>query len=158
MTKQAPLIAELPDWLPEDAWNGYIDMRKSIKKKPTDRAVQIVQTKLLKMHQAGQDVAAVLDQSTLNNWTDVYPLREEKKAISGPWYMSDQSIIAKGGEMNMHPYPGEQMNSFKGRVQAAIDNGARPPLQQRVSRVGIAQEPRRIRPEGIPELKSLIKH
>jgi len=38
-----------------------------------------------------------------------------------PWYSNDSSILAKGAEFNLSPRPGESMNDFKGRIQAAID-------------------------------------
>lgn len=68
------LVAEvsLPDWLPMKAWQGYLDMRKSKKKVPTAYALSLVLGDLSKFHAKGHDVAAVLDTSTKNAWTDVY--------------------------------------------------------------------------------------
>ncbi|MES2048883.1 MAG: hypothetical protein V4447_10810 [Pseudomonadota bacterium] len=79
MTKNPELITDPPTWLPADAWAGYLEMRKSIKKTPTERATLLVQKKLLGMLHAGQNIEAVLDQSTVNNWTDVYPVKNYEK-------------------------------------------------------------------------------
>ena len=67
-----------PDWLPLDAWVGFVNMRNATKKPMTDRAVQNLLTKLEKMRAAGQDVAEVLDQSTNACWADVYEVKERR--------------------------------------------------------------------------------
>lgn len=70
----------LPDWVPADAWAGYVEMRKKAKKPMTERA-QAMQIKALeKFRDAGHDIAAILDQSTANNWTDLYELKERRAA------------------------------------------------------------------------------
>lgn len=53
------------------------------------------------------------------------------KQSTAPWWSSDALILAKGAEMGMKPHNGEYMPSFKGRVQAAIDNGGVPPSAPR---------------------------
>lgn len=63
-------------WLPLDAWNGWIDMRKKLKKPPTDRAIELALAKLEAMHQKGQDITEVLNRSTMNGWTDLYEIKE----------------------------------------------------------------------------------
>lgn len=68
---------EIPDWIPSDAWAAYIAMRKSMKKAPTDRAVSLLIGKLSKLRDLGNDPGAVLDQSTLKNWTDVYEIKDK---------------------------------------------------------------------------------
>lgn len=65
-------------WLPADAWQGFCQMRKQIKKPMTDRAVKRMLAKLERMHEAGQDIEAVLDQSTNACWADVYEVKEER--------------------------------------------------------------------------------
>jgi hypothetical protein len=74
----------LPEWMPLDSWAGYLEMRKKIKKAPTDRAVVLLIASLDKMRDDGQDIAAVLDKSTKSNWTDVYPIRDGQQARAGP--------------------------------------------------------------------------
>ena len=71
--KQAPA---LPDWLPKEAWNAYLEMRKKLRKAPTDRAIELVIAKLLKLKGEGHSPVAVLEQSVRNSWQDVFPLRE----------------------------------------------------------------------------------
>lgn len=69
----------LPDWMPAEAWEGYIAMRKKIKKPASDRAIQLAIALLDSMRLQGADVGAVLDQSTLNGWQGIFPLREQQQ-------------------------------------------------------------------------------
>jgi len=71
-------MEKLPDWLPVEAWNGYVEMRKRIKKPMTGRAEQLRLVDLQKFHDSGYDVAAILDQSTANNWTDLYEPKDRR--------------------------------------------------------------------------------
>lgn len=77
-----PYNPPLPDWIPVDAWNGWLEMRKKLKKPLTDRAAQRAINKLASMMQMGQDIAEVLDRSTMNGWTDLYEIRERNNGKS----------------------------------------------------------------------------
>jgi hypothetical protein len=70
--REQPAPFALPDWIPEDAWNGYIEMRRKKRKEPTDRARDLVIKDLARLRTAGHDLEVVLDNSTKNGWTDVY--------------------------------------------------------------------------------------
>lgn len=77
-----PYNPPLPDWIPVDAWNGWLEMRKKLKKPLTDRAAQRAINKLASMMQMGQDIAEVLDRSTMNGWTDLYEIKERNNGKS----------------------------------------------------------------------------
>lgn len=79
-SRSAPLI-ELPDFVSEDAWFGFIEMRKKIKKPATERAMVMLIKKLTMFHNTGHDVNAILDQSTVNSWQDLYEIKN-----TGPGY------------------------------------------------------------------------
>lgn len=79
---QKKLIDELPDFIPSEAWAAYLEMRKSIKKPPTEYAVKLIFKRLAAMKQAGQNIGAVLEQSIINNWTDVYPVKRQSGTIA----------------------------------------------------------------------------
>ena len=89
--KDAALSVVLPDFIPQKAWHGYVQMRK---KAPTEYAVELIIKQLQKMHSEGQDVGAVLDQSTANSWTSLYPLKTQQGAGNGKFnagkYIRDQ--------------------------------------------------------------------
>ena len=75
----------LPDWLPMDAWEGWIEMRNQRKKPLTGRAVTRALDRLREFREKGQNITEVLDRSTMNGWTDLYEIREQNngKAIRG---------------------------------------------------------------------------
>lgn len=78
--KEEKAQAPLPDWLPMDAWDGYVEMRKRIKKPMTQRAQQLVLKTLADMQAKGLSVAQSLDNSTRNSWVDVYEPKEQAAA------------------------------------------------------------------------------
>lgn len=79
---------EVPEWLPLEEWNAYLEMRVGKQKKATDRAKAIAIGKLQKYLKAGHDIASVLDNSTLNSWVDLY---EPKENRNGNKYKNDTS-------------------------------------------------------------------
>lgn len=71
-----PRGADAPaDWIPIDAWAGFVEMRKKMRGALTARAISLIVKELEKLRAAGHDVGTVLDQSTRNKWKDVYPLK-----------------------------------------------------------------------------------
>lgn len=67
----------IPDWVPAEAWAGYVEMRKAIKKPMTPRAAELRIKDLEAFHAQGFDLAQILDQSTTNNWTDLYEPKDK---------------------------------------------------------------------------------
>lgn len=68
----------LPEWIDAEAWEGFCEMRRAMKKIPfTERAQKMVLKSLYDLRAAGHDANACLDQSTLNGWRDVFPLRQK---------------------------------------------------------------------------------
>jgi hypothetical protein len=65
-------IIVLPDWLPMDAWNGWVEMRKKRKRPLTDRATARAINKLDAIRSKGHDIEDLLDRSTINGWLDIY--------------------------------------------------------------------------------------
>lgn len=93
----------LPDWIREEVWKAYEEMRKKIRKPMTDRARDLIIKKLHDMKQAGQDANAVLEQSVIGSWTNVYPIKPDAQAkTNGPgWWESDQTMLKKAQELNI---------------------------------------------------------
>lgn len=75
----------LPDWISQDSWDGFVEMRKKIKKPLTDRACTGIINKLDKFGRQNAD--AILDQSTENCWQTVYELKEQPQQ-SGNYFNS----------------------------------------------------------------------
>jgi hypothetical protein len=73
----------LPDWVPQDEWNGYVDMRKKSKKPFTDLAKDLALKKLAKFHAEGYDLKAVLEASVFNGWPGLYPPKQDAQRPGG---------------------------------------------------------------------------
>ena len=71
----------IPDWIPTEAWDGYIEMRKKIRKPMTDRAVTLAIKTLDYLRSAGHDPGAVLDQSVLNSWQGLFAIKVERRGL-----------------------------------------------------------------------------
>jgi uncharacterized protein YdaU (DUF1376 family) len=70
----APVV--LPNWIPLETWQAFLEMRKKIKKPATEKAVVLLIAKLDKFRKSGQDVQAILEKSIVNDWQDIYELKE----------------------------------------------------------------------------------
>lgn len=67
---------ELPSWIERYVWDGFEEMRNKIKKPMTNRARNMIVKKLKSDPEfKGQSPNAVLNQSIVNCWQDVFPLR-----------------------------------------------------------------------------------
>ncbi len=87
----------LPEWLPLPEWEGYIEMRRKMRKVMTPRAIDLRIKELDEMRQAGESIGAVLDQSTMNNWIGVFPVKPQDRRQAqrtGP----DMSRLGKAGQ------------------------------------------------------------
>jgi len=68
----------LPDWIPPENWQGFVEMRQRMKAPLTSRAVTIVVKKLDRLRAQGNDLAQVLDQSVMNGWKGIFPVKPEE--------------------------------------------------------------------------------
>jgi len=73
--KQSAPATPLPDFVPLDAWTAYVETRKAIKKPITPRASELAVTALQKLKSEGHDPRAVLEQSVLNSWQGLFPVK-----------------------------------------------------------------------------------
>ena len=71
-------VALLPDWIPLETWGAFLEMRKKIKKPPTEHAISLLIAKLDKFRQQGQDIQAILEKSITSGWQDVFELNAPK--------------------------------------------------------------------------------
>lgn len=74
---QAPVV--LPDWLPMDSWQAFMQTRKKKKASDTPYAIGLILKDLTKFHSSGHDVAEILNRSIKGGWSDVY---EPKPQVS----------------------------------------------------------------------------
>ena len=73
---QAPFV--LPDWIPEEQWNAWIEARVKIRKPATDYAKRVAVLKLDNLREQGHPPAQVLMQSAINSWQGLFPPKEIK--------------------------------------------------------------------------------
>lgn len=63
----------------QQAFDEFLNMRKAKKKSPTPYALSLLKKKLYKLSDNNIEAAiAILDQSTVNNWTDLYEVKRSK--------------------------------------------------------------------------------
>jgi hypothetical protein len=72
-------MTALPAWIPQETWDAFVEMRKkTLKKPPTDFALNLILRELFKLRDQGHDPLACLEQSIINGWCDVYALKAKK--------------------------------------------------------------------------------
>jgi hypothetical protein len=60
----------------ELTFESYLEMRRKIKKPATPHAIDLIKKKLVQMTQNNEkDMCELLNQSIVNNWVDIYPLK-----------------------------------------------------------------------------------
>ena len=62
-----------------DAILSFIEFRKSMKKPMTDHAVKLLISKLNGMTDSVHEQIEILNQSIMNGWQGIFPLKEEKR-------------------------------------------------------------------------------
>jgi hypothetical protein len=68
----------LPDWIPQETWEAYLAVRKKKKAAETPYALNLVIQALVRFKDLhNHDPVMVLNKSIVNNWTDVYPLKDQ---------------------------------------------------------------------------------
>jgi uncharacterized protein YdaU (DUF1376 family) len=74
-----PLIQEkdkelevLPDWLPPEKWQDFVEHRKDIKAAMTDKARERMLRHLADLQAKGHDVLALMNTAIRSGWKDVY--------------------------------------------------------------------------------------
>ena len=70
----------LPGYIDKDAWAGFEEMRRVIKRPLTVRAAKLILYELQRIKDAGHCPNAALDQSTTHCWADVYVPKEKEIA------------------------------------------------------------------------------
>jgi len=66
----------LPEWVPVDNWEAWLEVRKKLKVPNTPRSLLLAVKSLDKLRSAGNDPAAVLDQSTERGWRGLFELKK----------------------------------------------------------------------------------
>jgi hypothetical protein len=65
----------LPAWLPLEAWNAFLEMRKKKRCPLTQYAVKLAIKRLAEFREQGDDPKAVLEQSVLNGYQGLFEIK-----------------------------------------------------------------------------------
>lgn len=65
----------LPDWIPEDAWAAFMQIRKTKKSQNTDYALGLLVKGLARFKAEGYDPVEIINTSIRSGWSDVYKPR-----------------------------------------------------------------------------------
>lgn len=76
-SKKPPPLA-IPEWIPREQWDAWLEARTKLKKPPTDFAKRLAISKLNDLREAGHHPAAVLAQSAFNGWSGLFPVKEQR--------------------------------------------------------------------------------
>ena len=87
---------QVPEWIDEDAWAEFVDMRKAIKKPLTQRAMERAMKRLQALKDAGHDPNASLVQSADHYWMDLYaprdmPIEKVRRAEDSRAYLAERN-------------------------------------------------------------------
>ena len=96
-----------PDELLNQSIIDFIDFRKKIKSPMTDRAITLMLSKLNKMTDNNDEKIEILNQSIINGWKGIFPLKETKSKGSfdefqklGEEWLSDRARICEDSDSN----------------------------------------------------------
>jgi uncharacterized protein YdaU (DUF1376 family) len=75
---QAPF--DPPDWIPREAWEGWLTMRTKKRTPNTEHALTLAVRDLEKLKALGDDPEEVLNRSTQRGWTGLFPINGQAHA------------------------------------------------------------------------------
>lgn len=78
-----PLRFAPPEWIPEEPWKAWLEVRRRIKAPNTDYALKLAVGDLERLRDAGDDPKAVLEKAIARGWKAFYPL---SNAAAAPDY------------------------------------------------------------------------
>lgn len=89
----SPRAASPPDWLPAAAWDDWCRYRRG--KTWTPKAQELSLRELGRLREAGNDPAAVIEQSIANGWRGLFPIKHAN-GTSGPARPSNLAWMREG--------------------------------------------------------------
>lgn len=65
---------KLPEWIPKEAWDGWVEVRNKMRAPLTERAIKMAISTLEQLREQGYEPGEVLDQSTFRCWRGLFPI------------------------------------------------------------------------------------
>lgn len=116
----------LPDWIPADAWAGWLEARKKMKVPATQRAMELALADLEKLRAAGNDPRAVLDQAAMRGYRGLFEVKEIAVKQAGTvspdredWWSNDGKMLAKANALGLHS-AGLSRDELRAKIQNAL--------------------------------------
>ena len=110
------LIPELPDYIDEELFSDWKQMRKEQRKPVTKTIEKYTLRKLAKFHKDGISVNDCLIQSLENGWQGIFEVIEKREPIP----KDDSECVRFGASKNINAKPGESMYNYRQRLAAAL--------------------------------------
>lgn len=81
--KPKKFVFGVPDWVPKEAWDAFVEMRKKLGAF-TDYAkkLQVAELKRI-IEESGGEAEEIINQSIRNSWKGLYPVQKEERGRKG---------------------------------------------------------------------------
>jgi hypothetical protein len=89
-------LTPLPDWLPLDAWNAYLEVRQKLRAPNTANATSLLLVKLTTLRSEGHDPKTVIEQSIERGWRSFFQPKGDHNARPTGTRPSTIDIIRQG--------------------------------------------------------------
>lgn len=96
-----------PDWWPHEKWAAFAEMRRSTRSTLTPDAIALAVTRLTNFRAEGHDIIEILDQSIMNSYRGLFPVKHEGKtnghrarSVSG-----QQTFVTAGASLISELFP-----------------------------------------------------
>lgn len=121
-------MTALPSWIPQETWDAFVEMRKkTLKKPPTDFALNLILRELFKLRDQGYDPLACLESSIVNGYMDVYPPKAKKgERVATTDYTQNQAKL----NADSHEARGLTREQIAENARKARERMGRKPQQQ----------------------------
>jgi hypothetical protein len=73
-SKKSVTEPSLPDWVPSESWQAFVEMRGKIRAPLTNRAKNLAIAELEKLKNDGHKPQSVLEQSVMRSWRGLFPV------------------------------------------------------------------------------------
>jgi hypothetical protein len=94
------LEIKLPQWLPLDEWNGWLEMRAGMRKRATPLAKKYALEELDALRQSGQNIIEVIKRAIARNWLSFYAVTQAQS--NGNGYQNGQQSHTNGAGRSGH--------------------------------------------------------
>jgi hypothetical protein len=108
----------LPAWMPLEQWNAFLEMRRNQRATTTDYAERLLLSRLTNLREEGQDAAAVLNQSTVNSWKSLFPVKGTRDGNGHRRSLSEQAAESVAGAARLFEAKADEL-------EHAFSNGIR---------------------------------